>query len=212
MCESTPTHGVMTAASSSPVTTAITPGILLGAPGVDRNDLRMGMRRAHEHHMRHPRQLHVADIETAPLQQPIEIGPRHRLADVGVRPVQFRQGLRRIAACSVMARGPCCGSCALWRSLPPHRRSPDSRCSGSNCRRDARGSVPGPGSASLLQQVLRCYQHARRAVAALQRVAFAKRGLQIGDLAAIRQILRWSQPRPRSPAPRASGRNERSRH
>ncbi len=31
----------------------------------------------------------------------------------------------------------------LATALPPHRRSPDSRCSGSSCRRDARGFARG---------------------------------------------------------------------
>ena len=39
----------------------------------------------------------------------------------------------------------------------------------------------------LPQQVLRRDQHARRAVAALQRIALAERVLQIGDLAAVGQ-------------------------
>ena len=38
--------------------------------------------------MRHARQLDVADIEPAPLHQPLEVRPRHRLADIGVRPVE----------------------------------------------------------------------------------------------------------------------------
>ena len=50
--------------------------------GVDANDFCMGMRRAQEHHMRHARQLHVADIKPASLHQPLEIGPRNHLADV----------------------------------------------------------------------------------------------------------------------------------
>src|SRR6266436_7372585 len=41
----------------------------------------------------------------------------------------------------------------------------------------------------LSQQVLRSHQHARRAIAALQRVAIAKGGLQVGDFAAIGQAF-----------------------
>ena len=55
---------------------------------IDGNDVGMRMRRAQEHHMRHPRQLHVADIKPASLHQPLEIGPRDHLADIGVRPIQ----------------------------------------------------------------------------------------------------------------------------
>ncbi len=60
------------------------------------HDPGMCMRRAQEHQMRHAREFHVADIEPAPLHQPIEIRPRHRLADVGVRPVEHR---KRLATC-----------------------------------------------------------------------------------------------------------------
>src|SRR5215475_6775139 len=41
----------------------------------------------------------------------------------------------------------------------------------------------------LLQQVLRGHQHSRRAVAALQSIAIAKGGLQIGDFAAVGQAF-----------------------
>src|SRR6202171_6862980 len=41
----------------------------------------------------------------------------------------------------------------------------------------------------LLQQILRGHQHCRRAKAALQRIAIAKGGLQIGDLTAVGQSL-----------------------
>src|SRR5215470_262593 len=41
----------------------------------------------------------------------------------------------------------------------------------------------------LLEQVLRGHQHSGRAVTALQCIAIAKGGLQIGDLAAIRQAF-----------------------
>jgi hypothetical protein len=50
--------------------------------GVDGDDPRMGMGRAQEHHMRHARQLDVADIKPASLHQPLEIGTRNHLADV----------------------------------------------------------------------------------------------------------------------------------
>ena len=55
---------------------------------IDAFDFRVGMRRAHERHMRHARQHHVADILRAALHQPRHIGPRHRAADIGVRPVE----------------------------------------------------------------------------------------------------------------------------
>ena len=57
--------------------------------GVDSDDFRMGMGRAQEHHMRHARQFHVADIESASLHQPLEVGARDHLADVGIRPIEL---------------------------------------------------------------------------------------------------------------------------
>ena len=45
------------------------------------------------------------------------------------------------------------------------------------------------GLGLLLQQILRGDQHSRRAEAALQGIAVAKRGLQIGDLAAVGKSL-----------------------
>lgn len=58
--------------------------------GVNPDDSRMCMRRAQEHHVRHTRQDHVADIKPASLHQPLEVRPWYRLANVGVRPVQHR--------------------------------------------------------------------------------------------------------------------------
>ena len=101
-CESTPTHGVMTAASSLPVTTAMTPGMRLRRGGIDPDDPRMRMGRAQEHHMRHARQFHVADIKPASLHQPLEVGPRHRLADIGVRPIEHRRAFRDLPMRCVM--------------------------------------------------------------------------------------------------------------
>ena len=63
-------------------------GRLLRRIRVDAFDLRVRVRRAHERHMRHARQHHVADILRAALHQPRHIGPRHRAADIGVRPVE----------------------------------------------------------------------------------------------------------------------------
>ena len=78
--------------------------------GVDPDDFRMGMRRAQEHHMRHPRQFHVADIKPAPLHQPLEVGPRDHLADIGIRPIELRERLRigrsRVMACAPRALAP----------------------------------------------------------------------------------------------------------
>ena len=51
-------------------------------------DARMRVRRAHESDMHHARQHDVGDILAAPLRQPRQIGPRHRAADIGIRPVE----------------------------------------------------------------------------------------------------------------------------
>jgi len=69
------------------------PGHLLRGAWVNPDDFRMCVRRAQKHHVRHSRQLHVADIEASPLHQPIEIGTRYRLPDVGIRPVEHGKSL-----------------------------------------------------------------------------------------------------------------------
>ena len=58
---------------------------------LDGFDAGMGMRRAHEGGVHHTRQHDVADILAAPLGQPRQIGPRHRAADIGVRPIERGQ-------------------------------------------------------------------------------------------------------------------------
>ena len=59
-------------------------------------DPRVRMRRAHEGDMGHARQRDVADILAAALRQPRQIGPRHRAADIGIRPVERGQAGRLI--------------------------------------------------------------------------------------------------------------------
>ena len=61
---------------------------LLGRGLVDLHNARMRVRRAHIGDMRHARQHDVADILPAPLRKAREIRPRHRAADIGVRPVE----------------------------------------------------------------------------------------------------------------------------
>ena len=55
---------------------------------IDGFDARVRVRRAYERHMRHARQHYVADILAAALRQPRQIRPRHRAADIRVRPVE----------------------------------------------------------------------------------------------------------------------------
>jgi hypothetical protein len=54
---------------------------------VDPQDLGVGVRASDEGDMHHARQDHVVDVLASPLHQLAGIGPRHRLADVGVGPV-----------------------------------------------------------------------------------------------------------------------------
>ena len=54
----------------------------------DRGDARMGVGRAHEGHMRHARQRHVAGELRAAAREARKIRPRHRAADIGIRPVE----------------------------------------------------------------------------------------------------------------------------
>ena len=61
---------------------------LLGRRGLDVADACMRMRRAYEGDMHHARQRDVADILGSSLGQARKVGPRHRAADVGVRPVE----------------------------------------------------------------------------------------------------------------------------
>ena len=91
-CVSTPTHGVMTFASSAPVTTATTPGAFFAA-AVSMFLMRAcacGERRKATCAMRG--NVDVADILPAPLHQSRQVRPRHRAADIGIRPVE-RGGL-----------------------------------------------------------------------------------------------------------------------
>ena len=51
-------------------------------------DAGVRVRRAHEGDMRHARQHDVGDILAAALRQPRQIWPRHRAADIGIRPIE----------------------------------------------------------------------------------------------------------------------------
>ncbi len=87
-CVSTPTQGVITLASSAPVTTATTPGAFF-ASAVSIFLMRAwacGERRKAT--CSHARQRNVADVLAPALRQPRQIGPRDRAADIGVRPVK----------------------------------------------------------------------------------------------------------------------------
>ena len=149
------------------------------------DDLRVGMGRTQEHHMRHPRQFHVADIEPAPLHQPLEVGPRDHLADIGIRPIELRKDFRHWLTCAVMT----CAPCAPRRGLD---RVDDGLVAGAAAviaGEMLADPLAGPARPRCFKQILRGHQHSGRAIAALQRVAVAKSGLQIGDLAAVGQPL-----------------------
>ena len=55
---------------------------------LDVCDARMRVRRTHEGDVHHARQHHVADILAAALRQARQIRPRHRAADIRIRPVE----------------------------------------------------------------------------------------------------------------------------
>ena len=63
-------------------------GRFFGFGGVDIFDARVRVRRAQKGHVRHARQGNVADVLAAALGQPRQVRPRHRAADIGVRPVK----------------------------------------------------------------------------------------------------------------------------
>ena len=71
-------------------------GRLLGFRSLDIFDAGMGMRRTHECDMRHARQRNVGDVLAAPLGEPRQIGPRHRTADIGIRPVERGEARRLV--------------------------------------------------------------------------------------------------------------------
>ena len=104
----------------------------------------------------------------AALRQPREIRPRHRAADIGVRPVESGEDRRRVVG--DFHRVPA-KRARLARRLPPHRRSPDSRCSGSSCRRDARGSARGSARRRRASSSCAVSSMPGVQIAALQRVA-----------------------------------------
>ena len=72
---------------------------------IDAGDPRVGMRRADEDDMPHARQDEVADILSATLQKPLEIGARNGAANIGVRAVERRKAGtgRRLAHASAPA-------------------------------------------------------------------------------------------------------------
>ena len=84
--------------------------------------------------MHHARQFDIADIEPTPLHQPIEVRPRHRSC-------RYRNSAGRAPKAGLRFTGPDVMPCARRvraRLTRPRRQSPDSRCSGNNCRKDAR--------------------------------------------------------------------------
>ena len=156
--------------------------------------------------MRHPRQLHVADIEPAPLHQPIEVRPRHRLADIGVRPVEHRETRRDLPASR-------------------HGCAPHARSRGGLDRVDdgliagAAAVIAGKMFADLLAVRRRRFASADPAPpsafpACRSRIAArCDRGTRPADRRSrrCRTALRWSRRTRCASAPPASGRNERSR-
>ncbi len=99
--------------------------------GIDGDDLRVRMRTAQERGMEHARQLEIADIASAPGEQPLGVRPRHGPADIGVRDGRARSAARSCRDLRLR--------CVLSPRRRSHRRSLHSRCSGSNCPTARRG-------------------------------------------------------------------------
>ena len=95
-CVSTPTQGVITLASSAPVTTAITPGAFFAAAVVDRCDAGMRVRRAQKATCAMRGSATSLTYCAAPLRQPRQVRPRHRAADIGIRPVERGEDGRQV--------------------------------------------------------------------------------------------------------------------
>jgi len=115
--------------------------------GVDADNFRVRMRRAQEHHMGHPRQFHIADIQPAPLHQPLEVGPRHHFADIGVRPSSSERIYGIWPDVTVMSGAQ--RACGPW-SRPASNDGLVSRYTAAvSCRKGARGICSRPGSGLL---------------------------------------------------------------
>ena len=160
----------------------------------------------------------------AALRQARQVRPRHRAADIGIRPVERgeagRQRRRRFSSLA-LPRAPA-------PPPRPHRRSPGSRCSGSNCRKDARGSPRGSArrrcsssscAVSSMPGVQKPHCSAlRRSNAVLQvgdlaGVGDAFDGLDARAVALHREHQAAAHDRRRRPAPcRRRRRRARSRH
>src|SRR3974390_3465973 len=64
--------------------------------GGDADDARMRVRRAHEGDVRHARERDVADVLPTALGKWLQIRPRHRAADIGIRTVERGEGWRGV--------------------------------------------------------------------------------------------------------------------
>ena len=181
---STPTHGVITFASSAPVTTATTPGafspsaasmfLMRACACGERTNATCAMRGKRD----------VADILAAPLRQPRQIRPRHRAADIGVRPVEGGEARRLIVGDFHCFTALACAT-ATFDRIDDRLIAGAAAVIAGHVRADRFAA----GHAAARQKFLRADQHARRAEAALQRVAALERRLQIGDGAGIRQAF-----------------------
>ena len=196
----------MTLASSAPVTTAMTPGdcfaaaasmllILAWACG-ERTNATCAMRGS----------TTSLTILRAALRQPRQVRPRHRAADIGIRPVERGQHGRGVV--DDFHRLP-----PARASAPPprwRRRWPDSRCSGSSCRKSARGF--SRGSARRRRAAIPARSAACRACRSRIAERCAARTPSAGRRSRPRPTRpRWSRPWRRRIAPPASGSRARSR-
>ena len=156
---------------------------------IDRADLRVRMRAAHERDMHHARQNEVVDVLPAPLDKLARIGSRDRSPDVGVRPVDG-------AGVDHLAHG-LPGPPALVCPGSGHRLDgvDDGVIAGATTvvarevLADCRARRHRAGLGGVAQQLGGGHQHARRAVAALAGVADDERILQVADFAGVGQAF-----------------------
>jgi hypothetical protein len=99
-------------------------------------DPRMRVRRTQKRDVRHARQYDVGDILAAPGRQPRQIRPRHRAADIGVRPIERGEAGRLVFGDFHGARLDCRSfprkrgderDAGLQKPRRPHQRAPHMR-------------------------------------------------------------------------------------
>jgi hypothetical protein len=85
--------------------------------GFDGFDARVRVRRSQKRNVHHPRQYEIADILAAPLRQPVEIGPRYRPTDIGIRAVEGREAGHDILGDFHLAIARVCATCSIASTI-----------------------------------------------------------------------------------------------